>query len=194
MEIKRRLNKIASRLTPQIEVMNIATEMQRMCQRFEELLDYGEEKVEKAARKGETMAARVDRQRKEEQAEILRQQKAESDENRKDQEEAAAERQKLMDKSKKNPMPEQRRVEVEIDRTIPPGTKMGDQFGDGDGIPEDDGLDRFYSEDAKTGEIFDPRADAPQSVQDGTCDDEPVKKKTKKKTKKKAKRKAKKKT
>lgn len=32
-------------------------------------------------------------------------------------------------------------------------------------------LKRFYSEDAKTGEVFDPEADAPQSVQDGTCDD-----------------------
>lgn len=33
---------------------------------------------------------------------------------------------------------------------------------------------RFYSEDAATGEIFDPNADAPESVQNGTCDDEPV--------------------
>lgn len=30
--------------------------------------------------------------------------------------------------------------------------------------------DRFYSVDAKTGEVFDPNADAPESVQNGTAD------------------------
>jgi len=107
MEIKRRLTKIAKSLSPQIEVMNVGLEMDRMCSRFEELVAYAQEKIERAAEKTETIGARVDREKREQQQAVADQQVEESQENLKDQEESAAERQALMDKSKKSePEPE----------------------------------------------------------------------------------------
>jgi hypothetical protein len=49
MEIKRRLNAVAKRITPEIEVMNPASEIRTLCSRLEELATYCEEKVERAA-------------------------------------------------------------------------------------------------------------------------------------------------
>lgn len=101
MEIKRRLTKIANRLTPQIEVMNVGQEMQRMCQRFEELVAYAEEKIERAATRGKTIGAIVQDARAAADKEVLDQQTAESDENLKDQQESFDERNKVIAKTKK---------------------------------------------------------------------------------------------
>ena len=54
MEIKRKLNKLAKRITPEIEAMNMGIEMKRMCDRFEEILNYCEEKQERAKRGGKS--------------------------------------------------------------------------------------------------------------------------------------------
>ena len=175
MEIKRRLNRIAGRITPQIEVMNVADEMRRMCNRFEEILNYAEEKVTRAAERKETVGALVDRQKKEKKAAIEEMQRAESEENMRDQQEAAAERQAIMDKSKKNPRKgmELERVEVEV----------GDQFGDGDGI-------NYRGELADGTVMADPEVSVPKG-QVGVTDAQlnPGKKKAKKKAKRKAKKK-----
>lgn len=101
MEIKRRLNKIAKRISPQLEVMNISEEMRRMCTRLEELCDYGEEKLARAARKEPTIGQKVAEQRAAEQKEITDHQTAESEENLKDQQESFDERNKIANKSKK---------------------------------------------------------------------------------------------
>lgn len=65
MEIKRRLGKIQKRLSPKIEAMNIATQMESMCDRFEYLLTYAEEKIERAERRLETIGAQVVREKQE---------------------------------------------------------------------------------------------------------------------------------
>ena len=65
MEIKRRLGKIQKRLSPQSEAMNIATQMESMCDRFEYLLNYAEEKIERAERRLETIGAQVVREKQE---------------------------------------------------------------------------------------------------------------------------------
>ena len=101
MEIKRRLNKIAGRLSPQLEAMNIADEMRRMCQRLEEIVTYGEEKLERAASKGPTIGQKVQVQKEAMQKEIEDHQRAEAEENLKDQEESFKERNRLMEKSQK---------------------------------------------------------------------------------------------
>jgi hypothetical protein len=46
MEIKKRLNAAAKRLTPEIESMNCATEMHQLADRLDGLLDYAEQKIE----------------------------------------------------------------------------------------------------------------------------------------------------
>ena len=111
MEIKRRLNKIASRLSPQLEAMNIADEMRRMCQRFEEIVAYGEEKLERAASKDPTIGQKVQAQKAAIQKEIEDHQRAEAEENLKDQEESFKERNRLMEKSQK---PKDLRTEMEV--------------------------------------------------------------------------------
>lgn len=70
MEIKRRLNAVAKRMTPAIESLNIANEMSTLCDRLEGLATYGEEKVERAARKGKTMGQKIDEERKAERKRI----------------------------------------------------------------------------------------------------------------------------
>lgn len=44
MEIKRRITAAAKRLTPEIEASNTGTQLNELTTRFEELLDYAEEK------------------------------------------------------------------------------------------------------------------------------------------------------
>jgi hypothetical protein len=95
MEIKRRLTRIAKSLSPQIEVMNVATEMDRMCDRFEELVNYAQEKIDRASeRKGNTLASQADARRKAEEQIVFDAQKAEVEENQRDQQEAFDERNK----------------------------------------------------------------------------------------------------
>ena len=101
MEIKRRLTKIGKSLTPEIESMNVATEMMKMCKRFEELVSYAQEKIDRSAERKETIGARVDRQKAELLKEIEDHQTAEAAENLKDQEESLEERNKLAAKSRK---------------------------------------------------------------------------------------------
>ena len=101
MEIKRRLTKIGKSLNPQIEAMNVATEMERMLDRFEELVRYAQEKIDRAAeRKGNTIGKQVDDARKKADKEVSDHQTAESEENLKDQQESFEERNKIVDKSK----------------------------------------------------------------------------------------------
>ena len=93
MEIKRRLNAVAKRITPEIEAMNISSEMKNMCKRFEELANYGEEKCAraKANREGrESMGAKQDREAKAERARIQKIHDAEADELAKDREQENA--------------------------------------------------------------------------------------------------------
>ena len=73
MEIKRAITKQASRLTPQIEVMNCAGELREMVKRMKEILDYAEEKVERAEankKRKESTGVRIDRERREEREHI----------------------------------------------------------------------------------------------------------------------------
>lgn len=112
MQIKRRITKIASRLSPQIEVMNVGSEMMRMCDRFEELVNYAQEKLDRAAeRQGNTIGRQVYEARAAADKIISDHQTAESNENLKDQEEAFRERNKIFEKSMK---PEDLRTEMEI--------------------------------------------------------------------------------
>ena len=143
MEIKRRLTKIQKRMTPFIEQMNIGIEMNRLCKRFEELLDYGEAKEikhQEREKTGMSQSMRIDAQRKRTAKEISDIHQAEAEEMMRDQEQHKAQ----------------------------PESASEDPFL---GVGED-------------GEVkFDPSADAPESVQNGTAD-KPVAKKKKKKKKK----------
>jgi len=102
MEIKRRLTKLGKQLSPQIEVMNVSLEMNRLLDRFEELVRYAQEKIDRSAERkgisiGQAAKNRIDADRKI----IEDHQQAEAAENLKDQEDAYAERNKLANKSKK---------------------------------------------------------------------------------------------
>ncbi len=95
MEIKRRLTKLTKRLSPQIESMNVAVEMQRMCTRFEELVNYAQEKIDRAEeRKGGTLARAADERRRAALKVVAEAQKKESDANLADQRESFDERNK----------------------------------------------------------------------------------------------------
>ncbi len=54
MEIKRRLNAVAKRLTPEIEASNTGTQLAELATRFEELLAYAEEKDLRRAERDKT--------------------------------------------------------------------------------------------------------------------------------------------
>lgn len=105
MEIKRRLSAIGKRLTPEIEAMNVSEQMVRMCNRFDELLDYCEEKIGRTKERqktGEPTIGQAAQARQHESRKAIEEaQSAEAEENLKDQEEAAKERQELLNKSKK---------------------------------------------------------------------------------------------
>ena len=143
MEIKRRLTKIQKRMTPFIEQMNIGVEMNRLCKRFEELLDYGEAKEAKHIKRektGMSQSMRIDADRKRRSQEIADIHQAEAEEMMRDQEQHKAQ----------------------------PESAKEDPFY---GVGEDDEVK------------FDPSADAPESVQNGTADEPQPKKKKKKKKK-----------
>lgn len=104
MELKRRITKIGKSLSPQIESMNVAVEMERMCDRFEELIRYAQEKIDRTAeRKGDTIAKQADDRRKAADKEISDHQNEEAEENLKDQKEAFDERNKAELKTQKEP-------------------------------------------------------------------------------------------
>lgn len=101
MEIKRRLTKIAKSLSPQIEAMNVADEIQRMAARMEELIRYAQEKIDRAAERKQTVGQRVAEQKAAAMKEIQDHQKRESNENLADQAESLKEREARANKSKK---------------------------------------------------------------------------------------------
>ncbi len=93
MEIKRRLVALSKTLSPQIEVMNVAVEMSRMCDRFEELVRYAQEKIDRAEeRKGKTLGQQANERREAADKVISDHQTAEAEENQRDQQEAFDER------------------------------------------------------------------------------------------------------
>lgn len=94
MEIKRKLKALDKRMTPEIEAMNVGIEMNRCCDRMEELCNYAEEKIERAKRRGKTIGQQVDEARKTKDKEITDHQTAESEANLADQQEAFDDRNK----------------------------------------------------------------------------------------------------
>ena len=93
MQIKRRINAISKRVTPFIESMNISVEMDNMCKRFEELLDYGEAKElrhKEREKTGQSLAMRIDQQRREEREHIAEINEREAEEQLKDQQQRKA--------------------------------------------------------------------------------------------------------
>ena len=130
MEIKRRLTKIAHSLSPQIESMNVSTEMTRMLDRFEELVRYAQEKIDRAAeRQGNTIGKQVDDARKKADKEVADHQTAESEENLRDQQESFDERNKIVDKSRDMRTEDEKRAdeEAEASRQERGATKEEDQ-------------------------------------------------------------------
>jgi hypothetical protein len=104
MEIKKRLTKLASRLSPQIEVMNVANEMNQLCNRFEELVTYAQTKIDRAAeRGGKSMGVVQAEKRAAADQEIRDHQNKEANENLADQQEAFDERNKVVEKTKAEP-------------------------------------------------------------------------------------------
>lgn len=92
MEIKRRLNKVAKRLTPAIESMNVGLQMKELCSRLEELVTYAEQKIQSAANRKEALGVQIAREKEEQQKVIEDHQREEVEANQKDQEEAFNER------------------------------------------------------------------------------------------------------
>ena len=134
MEIKRRLTKIAKSLSPQIEVMNVASEMERMCKRFEEIIAYAQEKIDRAEERKKknlpTIGKYVDNQRKAADKVVEDAQSAEVEENLKDQEESWQERNKIEAKTK--PIPEQANEEATVDTSGDNPDGAGDVAGGGE--------------------------------------------------------------
>jgi hypothetical protein len=121
MEIKRRLTKIANSLSPQIEVMNVADEMRRMCQRLEELIAYAQEKIDRANDGHKPIGQQVAEERAAKQKIIDDAQKAEAAENLQDQKEAFDERNRRLEKSQ--PIEDR---DFEGKGELPDGTIMAD--------------------------------------------------------------------
>ena len=95
MEIKRRLTKLGKALSPQIESMNVSNEMHRLLDRFEELVRYAQEKIDRTAeRKGKTNGQIAQEAREAADKVISDHQTAEAEENLRDQQEAFDERNK----------------------------------------------------------------------------------------------------
>ena len=121
MEIKRRLTKIAKSLSPQVEAMNVAAQMEQMCQRFEELIAYAQEKLDRAASRGKTIGQKAYEDREAADQEVKDAQLAESDENLRDQKESFDERNKIVEKTQK-PMTDEEFAETCPDE--PPTTEV----------------------------------------------------------------------
>ena len=90
MEIKKRLNAVAKRLTPEIESMNMASQMIEMLNRFDEILDYCEEKIEKKNRGGVSAGQRAYDAQQAERDRIQKIHDEEADEMQRDQTQAEA--------------------------------------------------------------------------------------------------------
>lgn len=89
MEIKKQLTALGKRVTPQIEVMNVATEMRQLLKRLDELITYAQTKIDRSAERKETIGAQVKRQKKEADDNIKKEQEREAKENLADQEDDA---------------------------------------------------------------------------------------------------------
>ena len=96
MELKRKLTKLAGRMTPQIEAMNVANEMGKCIAKISQLVDYAEEKIERSAQrkrdKEGTIGGAAAAQQAADRKEVTDTQTKESDENLADQAEAFEER------------------------------------------------------------------------------------------------------
>lgn len=98
MELKRKLDKLAKRMTPHIEVMNVRDEIARSIHRIDELITYAQTKIdrsaERKAKNQQTIGAKADAERKATEQVVFDAQTAESDANLADQKEAFDERNK----------------------------------------------------------------------------------------------------
>jgi hypothetical protein len=105
MEIKRELTALAKRMNPQVEVMNVASEIRAKIKRIDELITYAQTKIDRSAErklnKEKTLGARADEERKAADKVIEDHQTAEAEENLKDQEESFKDRNKTLEKSQK---------------------------------------------------------------------------------------------
>lgn len=105
MELKRKLNALAKRMSPQIEAMNVNHEIHQHVNRISELIDYAEQKIERSEQrkrdKEPTTGQVADDRNKANAKEQLDLQTAESDANLADQKESFDERNALMAKSEK---------------------------------------------------------------------------------------------
>lgn len=110
MEFKKRLNNIAKRFTPQIEIMNLMTEMRDLCKRQEEILDYCEEKIATAERRREKRE-REEARRQQEINDREAAQDAEFDETVRDQEQNKAQKETLLVAGKENDLENRGKVE-----------------------------------------------------------------------------------
>ena len=91
MEIKRRLTAVAKRFGNEVEGLNTAVELRRICKRLEELADYTDAKLERAKEAEKTGHGLMERHRvaaQELAAEQIAMQEAEMAEQVADQEEA----------------------------------------------------------------------------------------------------------
>ena len=79
--------------------MNVAQEMNMMLSRFEELIRYAQEKIDRASDRKETIGAQVAREKADAAQKVIDEQTAEAEENLKDQKESFDLRNKILEKS-----------------------------------------------------------------------------------------------
>ena len=139
MQIKRRLTALAKCMTPEIESMNVARQMEDMCKRMEELVAYAEEKISRSKTRGKTIGAHVAEARAAEDKIIKDHQQAEAEENLKDQQESFNERNRILAKS--NPAAAQ-------DETVA-GADPGNEFSPEFDVSEDSDIEANADEEAE---------------------------------------------
>ncbi len=98
MEIKRRLIAASKLLSPEIEAMNIGTELNHHVDRITELCNYGQEKLDRAKLRSEAAGVKTAQDRKAAEKVIADAQQEESDKNLADQKEAFDQRNDKNDK------------------------------------------------------------------------------------------------
>lgn len=98
MELKRKLTALGKRMSPQIEVMNVADEIKRCLTRIDELVTYAQTKIDRSEERKKnkelTIGAKAQLAREAADKEVVDAQTEESDANLKDQQEAFDERNK----------------------------------------------------------------------------------------------------
>ena len=90
MEIKKRLNAAARRLTPAIEAMNVGVEMKQHTTRIEELITYAEQKISASESRPQTLGQRALHEQDAEREAIAKVQDEEARENAADQNQQGA--------------------------------------------------------------------------------------------------------